>query len=457
MSRTALTAAERTGLLGTQSIGRLLFRLSGPAIAGMLVNSMYNLVDTIFVGKGVGTLALAALAVCFPIQMFLLAVAQTVGIGSASIISRKLGAGKNEEAGRIAGGSFVLVAMLGLGISITGLLFLNPVLRLFGASDQVLPYGRDYLSIILMGGIFTAITVCSNNIARSEGNTRVAMISMFIGAGVNIALDPIFIFGFGMGIKGAAIATVIGKICAFTWIIRYFLTGKSHLKFNSSHLLPGLRQVLNILRIGSPSFARVAAGSVLAIAVNNTIMHYGHEVHLAVLGITNRMMIFSLMPLFGLVQGLQPVVGYNYGAKLYGRVMKSVKYAIVSATLLCTSYWLLFELTPKFMLGLFSNDPELISSGAGIFRILVILLPVIGFQVIGAGVFQALGKAGTALFLSVSRQILFLVPLTLLLPHLIRPSLNGVWFAFPAADFLAATVTSLFFYREIRRMRSYLS
>ena len=280
------------------------------------------------------------------------------------------------------------------------------------------------------------------------------MISMFIGAGVNIALDPIFIFGFGMGIRGAAIATVIGKICAFTWIMRYFITGKSHLKFNSKHLLPGLRQSLSILRTGSPSFARVAAGSVLAIAVNNTIMHYGHEVHLAILGVTNRMMIFALMPLFGLVQGLQPIVGYNYGAKLYGRVMKSLKYAIVSATILCTAYWLLFELAPGFMLSLFSNDTELITSGAGIFRILVILMPLIGFQVMGAGVFQALGKAGTALLLSVSRQILFLVPLTLLLPLLVRPPLNGVWFAFPAADLLAATVTGLFFYREIRKMKS---
>ena len=228
-----LSASERTELLGTQSPGRLLLRLSGPAITGMLVQSMYNLVDTIFVGKGVGTLALAALAVCFPIQMLLLGVGKTVGLGAASIISRKLGAGRNDEAGRIAGGSFVLAAMLGFAISITGLTLENFLAKLFGAGSSVIPFGRDYLSIILLGGTFFSVTVCSNDIARSEGNAKVAMISMFVGAGVNIVLDPVFIFALGMGIRGAALATVIAQVCAFLWITRYFSSGKSFLKFDN--------------------------------------------------------------------------------------------------------------------------------------------------------------------------------------------------------------------------------
>ncbi len=453
MKKAKLNAAERTALLGTQSIGRLLIRLSGPAITGMLVQSMYNLVDTVFVGKGVGTLALAALAVCFPIQMLLLAVGKTVGIGAASIISRRLGAGKDEEAGKIAGGSFVLAAMLGFLISVSGLVFIVPVLKLFGASSSILPYARDYLSIILLGGTFFAVTVCSNDIARSEGNAKVAMISMFVGAGINIILDPIFIFALGMGIRGAAVATVIGQLSAFIWITRYFSSGRSHLRFTMKHLFPGLRQSLKVLQIGSPSFARIVGGSIMAIVVNNSIMHYGYELHLAVLGVANRIMIFALMPIFGLVQGLQPVIGYNYGAGSFRRVKKALKYAIFFATALSGVYWLLFELAPRFMLGLFSNDQDLISSGAGILRVLVLMMPVVGFQVIGAGTFQALGKAGIAFVLSISRQIFFLIPLMLLLPHIISPPLTGVWAAFPSADLLATCVTAIFFIRAIRNMK----
>ncbi|MBN2585858.1 MAG: MATE family efflux transporter, partial [Candidatus Fermentibacteraceae bacterium] len=329
MKKLRLSASERTDLLGTQSLGRLLFRLSGPAITGMLVQSMYNLVDTIFVGKGVGTLALAALAVCFPIQMLLLGVGKTVGIGAASIISRRLGAGRDDEAGRIAGGTFVRAALLGLFISVTGLIFLDDVLRLFGAGENILPYGRDYLGTILLGGTFFAVTVCSNDIARSEGNARVAMISMFVGAGVNIVLDPIFIFALDMGIKGAALATVIGQVSAFVWITSYFFFGgKSYLKFDCRHLIPGLRQSWQILKIGSPAFSRIVGGSLMALTVNNAIMHYGLPMHLAVLGVANRMMTFALMPVFGLVQGLQPIVGYNYGARSYHRVKTALKYAV---------------------------------------------------------------------------------------------------------------------------------
>lgn len=456
MKKPKLTAVERTELLGTQSLGKLLFRLSGPAITGMLVQSMYNLVDTIFVGKGVGTLALAALAVCFPIQMLLLGVGKTVGIGAASIISRRLGAGKDEEAGRIAGGSFVLAALLGLAISLAGLAFLEGALRLFGADDTVMPYGRDYLSIILLGGTFFSVTVCSNDIARSEGNAKVAMISMFMGAGINMALDPIFIFGLNMGIRGAALATVIGQVSAFVWITSYFFFGgRSYLKFNCRHLVPSFRQSWGIVRIGSPAFARIVGGSLMALTVNNAIMHYGLPMHLAVLGVANRLMTFALMPIFGLVQGLQPIVGYNYGARAYHRVRKALKYAVISASVLTGSYFLLFQLAPGFLLGLFSNDRELISQGSGILRIIVLMMPLVGFQVIGAGTFQALGKAAIALILSTSRQILFLIPLALLLPLVVSPSLRGVWLAFPCADLLAATLTGYFFLREVRNMKEY--
>ncbi|OPL19788.1 MAG: hypothetical protein AVO35_02090 [Candidatus Aegiribacteria sp. MLS_C] len=458
MKRPKLTATERTELLGVQSLGKLLLRLSGPAITGMLVQSMYNLVDTIFVGKGVGTLALAALAVCFPIQMLLLGVGKTVGIGAASIISRKLGEGKDEEAGITAGGSFVLAAVLGFVISMSGLLFLDPVLRLFGAGEGILPYGRDYLSTVLLGGTFFSVSVCSNDIARSEGNARVAMISMFVGAGVNIVLDPVFIFLLDMGIQGAALATVIGQVSAFVWIMGYFFSGgRSYLRFDRRHLIPGSRQSWEILKIGSPAFSRIVGGSLMALVVNNSIMHYGLPMHLAVLGVANRMMTFAMMPVFGLVQGLQPIVGYNYGARAFGRVKKALRYAVISATALTGSYFLLFQLAPGFMLSLFSSDARLIEEGTGILRVLVMMMPLVGFQVIGAGVFQALGKAGKALVLSTSRQVLFLIPFALILPLVFASPLTGVWVAFPSADFLAAAVTAAFFFREVRNMRELAS
>ncbi len=448
-----MRASERTALLGTQDIPKLLFRLSAPAMAGMLVNSLYNLVDTIFVGQGVGTPALAALAVCFPIQIFMLAVAQTVGIGSASIISRALGSGDREKAEEVASGSFALTTALALMLSVTGLLFVTPLLRLFGASGDVLPYGRDYLSVILLGGVFFANAVCSNNLVRSEGNARTAMNSMLIGAGTNIVLDPVFIFGLGLGIRGAAIATIIGQFCSFTYLMAHFVRGKNHVCIRREYIIPRISTVLQVLRIGSASFARVFAGSLLAIVMNNTIVRYGQDFHLALLGVVNRIVIFFLMPVFGLVQGLQPIVGYNYGAGSFTRVKSALKYSCLVATGIITLMFLILELFPGLVLRVFSRDTALIAAGTPIIRTLVAMTPLIGFQIVAASMFQALGKAGKALFLSASRQILILIPLILILPGFFTHALEGVWVAAPAADFLTAGLTGWIFLRELGHMR----
>jgi putative MATE family efflux protein len=444
---------DRTGRLGTEPMGRLLWVLSAPAITGMVVNSAYNLVDTIYVGQGVGTQALAALAVCFPIQILFLAVAQTVGIGAASIISRRLGAGDREEADRTASGSFVMVIALSFLLSAAGLYFLDPLLRAFGASPAILQPAREYLSVILLGGIVFSLSVCSSSLARAEGNTRVSMTTMILGGVTNIILDPIFIFALDMGIQGAAIATVISQAVAFFWIQRYFMSGRSHLRIRRKYMIPDLRMMIGILAIGSSSFARIAAGSIMALVVNNTVMHFGSEVHLAVLGVTNRILTFALMPLFGLVQGLQPAVGYNYGSRAYGRVLKAFRYSILSATGLCMVVTLLLQAFPGTVLSIFSRDEDLLREGTGILRMMVLAMPFVGFQIIGAGVFQALGRAGSAFLLSVSRQVLFLIPLTQVLPLLTDPPLEGVWLAFPGADVLATAVTGLFFYREVKHLR----
>jgi len=405
------------------------------------------------VGQGVGTAALAALAVCFPIQMLFLAVAQTVGIGAASIISRRLGAGEKEEAERTASGSFVMVIALSFALSATGLLFLDPLLRAFGAGGAVLQPAREYLSVILLGGMVFSVSVCANSLARAEGNTRVAMSTMIAGAVANIILDPIFIFALDMGISGAAVATVISQGVSFAWILAYFTGGRSHLRLARRHMVPDRRMVTDILSIGSPSFARIGAGSLLALVVNNAVMQYGGEVHLAVLGVVNRVLTLALMPLFGLVQGLQPAVGYNYGAGAYGRVLQAFRYSILSATVLCVVMTALFEGFPTLILSVFSSDETLLREGAGILRVIVAAMPLIGFQIVGAGIFQALGTAGKALLLSVSRQVVFLIPLALLLPLAMNPPLSGVWLAFPGADLLASAVTGAFYLGEVARLR----
>ena len=442
---------ERTELLGSMPVGRLLVRLSGPAILGMLVNSLYNVVDTIFIGQGPGTLALAALAVCFPIQMFILAVAQTVGIGSASIISRSLGAGDRDRAERVAGGSFATAALLAAVIAAAGLAFLDPMLRLFGATDAVIPYARDYLTVILPGGLLFAVAVSSNNLVRSEGNARTAMISMMVGAGTNIALDPILIFGLGLGIRGAAIATITGQAASFVYVITHFGRGKSHVRIRARFLRPRLRIALQSMKIGSASFARVVAGSLMSIALNNSVTAYGSDMHLGMVGVMQRIMVFMLMPLFGLVQGLQPIVGFNYGARNYCRLRRALLLAVGGSTAYMTLCFAAVQLFPGEVLSVFSSDARLVSEGAGIMRILMAVIPVIGFQIVAASVFQALGRAGPALLLALARRVFFLVPLILLLP--LRWGLRGVWLAYPTADVLATVLTAVLFFREVRLMR----
>ena len=446
-----LDAGKRTQLLGTMPVGRLLVRLSGPAILGMMVNSLYNLVDTIFIGQGPGTLALAALAVCFPIQMFILAVAQTVGIGSASIISRALGAGDRAKAERVAGGSFATAALLAAVIAALGLSFLDPLLRLFGATDAVMPYARDYLTVILPGGLLFAVAVSSNNLVRSEGNARTAMVSMMVGAGTNIVLDPIMIFGLGLGIRGAAIATITGQAASFVYVISHFGRGRSHVRIRARFLRPRPLIALQSMKIGSASFARVVAGSLMSIALNNSVTAYGSDMHLGLVGVLQRFMTFLLMPLFGLIQGLQPIVGYNYGAKNYCRLRSALKLGVAAATawmLLCYALIMLF---PGEILSIFSSDARLLREGVGIMRILNLVIPVIGFQIVAASVFQALGRAGSALVLALARRVFFLVPLILLLP--LWWGLTGVWIAYPVADILATLLTGALFFHEVRLMR----
>lgn len=442
---------DRTYELGNEKISRLLMRYSAPAMVAMLANATYNLVDTVFVGNlPEGQLALAALTVSFPIMMLVFAVAMVVSIGSASIISRSLGVGDRRKAERMAGTSFAMAALLGLLVMGTGLTFLRPLLRLFGATDAIMPIAVEYMSVILLGCFFTVFNVSSNGVARSEGNVKVAMASMVTGAVINLILDPIFIFGLGLGVRGAAIATVIANFCAFLFLCWYFLSGRSMLRIRRSDLRPDFTILPEMFRIGGVSFFRMGVGSLIAIVVNNSIIYYGTEMHLAIFGVLNRVMMIFHMPLFGMIQGLQPIVGFNYGARNMARVKEAVLKASAFTTVLATAGFLIMMVATKPILSVFNRDPVMLSEGVGIVRTLILFMPFIGFQMIGGSLFQSLGKPLPAFILTLSRQFLFFIPLILILPR--HFGLAGLWAAFPLADCASVVLTSIWVIHEIRAL-----
>lgn len=440
---------QRADELGHHSINRLLLTYSAPAMFAMFVTATYNLVDTIFIGHGAGTLALAGLAISFPVQMFVLAVGMAIGIGSASVVSRALGAGDRRRAERTAGTSFFVSAVLALTMVGLMLTFLGPVGRLFGATDAVLPYVKEYLSVVLFGSIFFGVAVSSNVIVRAEGNVRVAMFSMVIGAVVNIILDPVFIFGFGMGLRGAAVATVIANLSTFGYLMHYFLSGRSQLQIGREDLLPYWEILPEVFQIGASSFVQMVAGSLIVIPVNHMIGIYGSDMHFAILGIGHRAMMFFFMPIFGLTQGLQPIVGFNYGAARYGRVAEAIRRAALFATVLATMAFLTLMVATRPVLRMFSPDAELVEAGVPILRTIILVMPIVGFQLVGSACFQALGKAKPAFVLNVARYAV-MVPLVLTLPGMM--GLRGVWVSFPIADAIAISMTGVAVFWELRSL-----
>ena len=432
--------------LGTEKIGKLLVRMSTPATIGMMVNSLYNLVDAIFIGQGVGTMALGGLAIAFPIQMLLMSIAMAIGVGSASIISRALGAGDDERAERAQGNSIAMILLIALVVTVVGLIWLEPILMLFGATEAILPYAYDYMFVIMAGTVFYGFVISQNHNIRAEGNAKHAMVSMMLGTGLNLILDPVFIFGFNMGIRGAAVATVIALFFASLYVLLYHWKGWAVLELHLRDIRLEFSLIPEVMKLGASTLARTVAGSVLAVVLYHSLGHYGNDHHLAIMGILNRLMMFLFLPMFGVVQGLQPILGFNYGAKKLERVRGALNLGIKVSTIYSVAVFGLLMLAPRVLLLMFSRDVELINIGEDILRILCIGYPLVGFQVIGASLFQAIGKAKPALILSSSRQVLFLIPMILLLPLFF--GLTGIWAAYPVADILSSIVTMAWVMKE---------
>ncbi|NQT66597.1 MAG: MATE family efflux transporter [Actinobacteria bacterium] len=435
-------------LLLNGNITSLLFKFSAPAIIGMVTGALYNIVDTIFVGKAVGYLAIAALSIVLPMQLIIIGIGTMTGVGGASIVSRALGRNRKDIAQNVFGNAVILNFLISAFSIVFIYIFMDKCLLFFGASAQVLPYARDYTSIIMAGFIFFSFSVSSNNYIRAEGNPRAAMYVMSIGAIINIILDPIFIFVFGMGIKGAAIATVIAQVISSTCVILYILFGGSIFRLNISVFKVKFSTMKEILSIGFPSFIRSAMASVITLIFNKLLLFYGSDMYIAIMGIGLRMISMIQMPLIGITQGFSTIVGFNYGAKLYHRVKKVLRMAVVWAIIIGGVGFLTMMIFPRFVISLFSSDADLINEGIYILRIVIAFLPFIGVQILGGGFFQAIGKPAPALIITISRQVLFLIPAAFLLPLFF--GLNGVWIAVPVSDFLSIVVTVIWISKEIK-------
>ena len=443
---------ENVNPLGVKKVSKLLVQFSVPAIVGMMANALYNIVDRIFIGNkaDLGALGIAGITVSFPIMIILLAFGVLFGIGGSTLFAIKLGQKKEQEAEKAMGNAFTLLLIAGLSFSVLGQVFLTQILTLFGASPDVLPYAKEYMRIIFMGSTFQMMSMGMNNFIRADGNPKIAMMSMFLGAGINIVLDPIFIFVLDMGMAGAALATVISQISASIWIISYFYGKRSRNKLRRANMRLKKTLVLTIFSLGVPPFALQLANSMLNIILNKSLISYGGDLAISAMGIVNSLQTLLIMPVIGINQGVLPIISFNYGARQFDRVKEAAKLGILAATALVMVGYLSTRFIPTQMVGLFNHEPDLLELGSFALKQWFLFTPLIGFQIIGANFFQAIGRPRSAMFLTLSRQVIFLIPAILIFP--LFWGLEGILFAAPFADLLSSTVTAFFFYYGMKNL-----
>lgn len=446
---------DRSKLLGEEAIGKLLLKFSVPAIVGMLVNALYNIVDRIFIGKSVGDIGIGAIFIGSPVALILMAFSMLIGIGGNALSSIRLGQDRPEDAEKILGNAVILLFLIALALSGLGLVFIEPMLKAFGASENILPYSIAYMRIILIGAPFQALGFGMNNFIRGEGNPNVAMGTMLIGAVLNIILDYVFIFIFNMGMEGAALATIIAQAVSAVWVLSYFMgIGKrtSMLKIRKENLRLKMDIVKEILSIGFAPFSMQLAASMVTAILNNSLAAYGGDVAISSMGVIHSITMLILMPVFGINQGAQPIIGFNYGAEKYDRVRETLGKAVIAATSIVTLGFLLVQFMPDRLFGMFldqgANLDEILGVGVRGLRINQALLPIIGFQIVSSNYFQATGKPKKAALLGLSRQVLVLIPALLILPRFF--GLTGVWAATPVSDLVASMLTGIFLIRDLR-------
>ena len=438
--------------LGEVKVSKLLLEFSIPAMIGMMVNTLYNIIDRVFIGHipGIGNMAIAGVGITMPIMTIIMAFGMLIGIGTATRISINLGMHNKDEAEKHLGNAFTLIFVISAILTAVGLIFMDPILNMFGASENIIVYAEQYIEVIFAGTIFNIIGFGLNHSIRSDGSPKVAMLSMLIGAITNIVLDPIFIFVLGFGVRGGAIATVISQLVSGIWVIYYFIKGKSVLKIKKKYLKLDAKIVLSIFAIGVSPFSMQIAQCAVQVISNNSLQLYGGDSAVAAMTVINSLSLIFLMPIYGINQGLQPIVGYNYGAKKYDRVKEAVKYSIAAATLIVTLGFLVIEMFPKQLIYLFNNDSELLRIGIHGMRIYLCTFPFIGCQIIITNYFQSVGKVKISMFLSLLRQVIILIPCLLFIPRVL--GLTGVWTAGPVSDMLALIITLILFVKDSKEL-----
>jgi putative MATE family efflux protein len=455
------TNTKATLQLGTEPVGKLLMQYALPAIIAMTASSLYNMIDSIFIGQGVGPLAISGLAVTFPLMNISSAFGAMVGVGGSTMISMKLGQKDYATAEKILGNVVAMNVIVGLLIGILGLLFIDPILYFFGASEKTIPYARQFMEIILIGNVFTHLYFGLNAVLRAASKPKQAMYTTIFSVIVNIALDPIFIFVFGWGIRGAATATIVAQILALAWQIKLFSNKKEML-----HLQKGIyglhsRIVKEIVSIGMSPLCMNLCACIVVIFINNGLLRYGGDMAVGAYGIGNRIGFIFVMFVMGVNQGMQPIVGYNYGAQLYARVLKTLNYGVIAATIITTFGWIVGQFFPWECSRLFTSDPELLKVSAHGLHINLMMFPIIGFQMVATNFFQSIGKSGVSVFLSLTRQLIFLLPCLIILPPIFQSAwhqgVDGIWYSLPASDLLASIVSFVMLYRYMKKFRRLLN
>ena len=436
--------------MGETPIPKLLFQQSLPAAIGILMLSINMVVDSIYVGQYVGSLALGAIAVVVPITFFISALGMSIGIGGGSIISRALGAKDDEKAFRTFGNQTMLTLALSILVVLTSTFFIEEILGLWGGKGELLAPSKVYFKTLIIGVPFLAWAMMSNNVFRAEGLPKIAMISMLIPAFINLILDPIFIIVLDMGLQGAALATTISYIASGTFTFLYFVFGKSQMSLNPSYLELDKDIIKEIIQVGGVTFVRQGTVSLLAIVLNNSLFHYGAEMAISSYGIISRLMMFINFPVFGLTQGFIPIAGFNYGAKKWKRV-KEVLYSAISAGLaIAIVIFLVLMIFAPQIVELFTNDPILVAQTYPALRLVFFLTPTLIVQLLSSAYYQSIGKALPALILTLLKQGIFLIPLVLIMP--LYFGLDGIWYSFPIADLLTTIVSAIFIRKSMQRL-----
>ena len=424
--------------LGTEPIHKLLWKYALPAIIAMTATSLYNIVDSIYIGHGCGALALGALTVAKPFMDICAAFGSLVGVGASSLLAIYLGEKDYDRANRVLGNVIVMNIILSAVVMVVGLVWLNPILMAFGASEDTIGYAHQYMEIILYGNILTHIYFGLNAMLRSAGHPRFSMTATIVAVVINIILDPIFIFGLDMGVRGAALATVISQAIAVTWQVTKFFDKNELVRFHRGIWRLNKHITFRALAIGMSPFLYNIAHCFVVVIINNQLKTFGGDMAIASYGVINRMTFVFAMVVMGLNQGMQPIAGYNYGAKQYDRMLKSFYLTCLYATGVMGCVFVLGECFPRLVTQMFTHDPLLINLTIKPMRIICSSMLIIGFQMVTGNLFTSIGKAGKAIFLSLTRQVLYLIPLALWMPMLFAEPLNGVWWSIPVSDTLSA-------------------